>query len=94
MKIRLLKTLTELSRDPITSEINLVTLRRTKIGHFSLPCSGRNFDDSDSETDENASTSLMEESENDSEAASELAIFQVLLIICETMSRKSNASNL
>ena len=41
-----------------------------------LAASGRNFDDSDSETDENASTSLLEESENDSEAASELAIFQ------------------
>ena len=47
-----------------------------------LATSGRNFDDSDSETDENASTSLFEESqesgvESDSDAASELAIFQV-----------------
>ena len=47
-----------------------------------LATSGRNFDDSDSETDENASTSLLEESqesgvESDSDAASELAIFQV-----------------
>ena len=47
-----------------------------------LASSGRNFDDSDSETDENASTSLLEESqesgvESDSDAASELAIFQV-----------------
>ena len=47
-----------------------------------LAASGRNFDDSDSETDENASTSLLEESqesgvESDSDAASELAIFQV-----------------
>ena len=49
---------------------------------LALAGSGRNFDDSDSETDENASTSLLEESqesgvESDSDAASELAIFQV-----------------
>ena len=41
-----------------------------------LAASGRNFEDSDSEDDDTTSMSLMEES-SDSEAATELAIFQV-----------------